>query len=162
MLSPSMEDYLKVIFRLSQEDSRPRVSEIAEAVRVRKPSVSKALRRLAEAGYVEHVPYGEVTLTESGERVARWQVHSFEVVADFLQSVLGIDRARAEDEAGRIEHSAGTITVDRLEALLKYVRSASPEHRSWLLQFAERVAAESTELSSEGPRYDERAWSSSV
>ena len=162
MLSPSMEDYLKVILRLSEGESRPRVSDIADAVQVRKPSVSKALRRLAEAGYVEHVPYGEVNLTESGERVARWQAYSFDVVADFLVTCLGLERERAEEEAGRIEHSAGKVTVDRLEALMRYVRAAPPEHRSWLMQFADRVADQSVDASQEGPRYDERAWSSSV
>ncbi len=164
MLSPSMEDYLKVIFRLSQGARGPRVSEIADAIQVRKPSVSKALRRLSESGYVEHVPYGEVALTDRGERVAIRQVHAFEVIADFLEQVLGLSREEAEKEAGGIEHCTGPETVHRLEHFLQFVRSAPPEARGWVEGFVASIPARES-AGGEGPDdfiEGERSWTSPV
>src|SRR5687768_16430061 len=76
-LSANMEDYLEVIYRLSQpngdEAAQPGsrktgalVSNIAEAIGVKRPSVSKALKRLQREGLVRHTPYNGATVTPRG------------------------------------------------------------------------------------------------
>jgi len=171
MLSPNMEDYLEVIYRLSEDAGSARVSEIAEVIHVRRPSVSKALRRLAETGYVDHDPYGDVVLTESGERVARRQVRIHRVVSNFLGSILGLSREESDREACQIEHTAGPSTVRRMELFLEFIGDAPREHRRWLASFPayavrrrEESAAVGSGVRRETVRFDEgeRSWSSPV
>ena len=135
MLSPNMEDYLEVIYRLSKGERAVRVSEIAEAIQVRRPSVSKALKRLVESGHVEHSPYGEVSLTDRGTGVAEWQVHSHQVLCDFLVEILGIADDEAEFEACQIEHTAGVNTVDQMERFLDFLKKSPAEVREWISRF---------------------------
>ena len=64
ILSASLEDYLEAILQLEREVRVARVSEIADQLKVSRPSVTGALKNLAGRGLVSHAPYGHVTLTE--------------------------------------------------------------------------------------------------
>ena len=69
-LSPEMEDYLEAIADLIGANGEARVTDIAARLSVSKPSVSQALRTLAEKGFAEYRPYVSPRLTVAGERVA--------------------------------------------------------------------------------------------
>src|SRR5205814_10277665 len=69
-LTPSVEDYLKVIYHLSNQGGFAATSDIAAMLDVAPPSVSGMVKRLSETGLVEHVPYGGVHLTAQGRRAA--------------------------------------------------------------------------------------------
>ena len=62
-LSRSIEDYLKIIYRLQDESGSAQTSAIAERLSIAPPSVSGMVKRLAEAGLLEHAPYKGVQLT---------------------------------------------------------------------------------------------------
>lgn len=70
-LTPALEDYLAVIQEILQKQPAARVSTIARKMGVSLPSVTNAMKRLAELGYVEYEKYGYITLTEKGKRRAR-------------------------------------------------------------------------------------------
>ena len=63
MPSVAVEDYLKTIFLLSREEQAAGTSSIAERLNVAAGSVTGMLKRLAERGLVEHVPYYGARLT---------------------------------------------------------------------------------------------------
>jgi len=65
--SASMEDYLEAIALLSEGDKAVRVTEISQALGVKKPSVTSALTKLAQEGLIEHERYGQARLTVRGE-----------------------------------------------------------------------------------------------
>ena len=65
----SVEDYLKVIYSLCEPGEVASTSAIAETLEVQPASVTGMVKRLAEAGYLEHVPYRGVQLTEAGTRI---------------------------------------------------------------------------------------------
>ena len=74
-LSKAGEDYLEAIYRIAldqpEDDRGVRSVDVAEALKVSKASVNKALSLLKEQGMVEQSRYGRVTLTEEGEKNAR-------------------------------------------------------------------------------------------
>ena len=70
-LSPSLEDYLEAVLELVRSGKVARVRDIARRLKVGMPSVSIALRALAERGLVNYDPYELVTLTEHGQRLGR-------------------------------------------------------------------------------------------
>src|SRR5438132_4183320 len=81
-LTPSVEDYLKVIYHLSNQGGFAATSDIAAMLEVAPPSVSGMVKRLSETGLIEHVPYRAarrpwaVSCTRSEEHTSELQSHS--------------------------------------------------------------------------------------
>lgn len=103
-LSASLEDYLEAILQLERSSRVARVSEIAGQLGVSRPSVTGALKVLAARRLVSHAPYGHVTLTEEGTRIALEVERRHLAIKSFLTSVLGIPEERAETTACKLEH----------------------------------------------------------
>ena len=120
-LSANMEDYLEAIYTLSEKSGVSRVSSIAEAIGVKKPSVSKAIRRLSRQGLVAHTPYGGATVTARGREVALAQVRSHRALTRFLKEVLTLAPDLAEHDACLMEHAISHETVERLVQFIDYL-----------------------------------------
>ena len=110
-LSPSSEDYLEAIHQLLKEEPHVHSVQVAQRLKVSKPSVNKAMGVLKEAGLVEQEPYGTLWLTEEGERIARQVAFRHSTLKHFLTDVLGIDEATAETAACRMEHVISNTTL---------------------------------------------------
>ncbi len=120
-LSANMEDYLEAIYTLSGTNGVSRVSTIAEAIGVKKPSVSKAIQRLKRQGLVTHTRYGGATVTPRGRQVAQAQVRSHQALTRFLQQVLTLPPDLAEHDACLMEHAISHETVERLVKFIDYL-----------------------------------------
>ncbi len=118
-LSPSLEDYLEAIYILKEKKGFTRVSEIADFLNVKMPSVNSALKILVEKGLVVHETYGYVSLTEKGEKKAKKVYSRHLILKKFFKDILGLDEKKAEEDACRIEHH---ISQESLEKLLKYIK----------------------------------------
>jgi len=127
-LSANMEDYIEAIYRLSKSGSGCRVSAIAEALDVKRPSVSKALKRLHQQGLVSHLPYGKVRVTEQGCSVAERQVRNHKVLTRFMCEVLGLPTELAEHDACLMEHAISNETVERLVEFISHLEEHGPSH----------------------------------
>jgi DtxR family transcriptional regulator, Mn-dependent transcriptional regulator len=122
-LTPSSEMYLKTISTLGEERGAVRVQDIAAHLGVRMPSVSQAIRRLAEQSYVTHNRYGTVALTPRGERAARDVRTRHRVLEEFLTRVLHVSPTVAAQDACALEHVVSPITLRRLSEFLEFVRT---------------------------------------
>jgi len=119
--SSAKEDYLKAIFHLGSRGSRTRrvhVRELAEHLAVSRPSVSAMLKRLAEAGLVDHSPRGGARLTEEGWLVTMRVVRRHRLLETFLVEVLGLDWSEVHAEAEVLEHHLSKRMVDAIDRLL--------------------------------------------
>ena len=65
-MTQSLEDYLEVISLLIRDTGAARVKDIAEAMKVSKPSVHTALHELSDRGLILHEHYGRIEITEKG------------------------------------------------------------------------------------------------
>jgi DtxR family Mn-dependent transcriptional regulator len=83
-LSRSVEDYLKAIYSLSEAGEAASTSAIAEALLIQPASVTGMVKRLAEEGLVEHVPYRGVRLTRGGEREALRVLRRHRILETYL------------------------------------------------------------------------------
>ena len=63
-LSRSVEDYLKAVFNLTERGEAASTSALADALEVQPASVTGMIKRLAESGLLEHLPYRGVRLTD--------------------------------------------------------------------------------------------------
>src|SRR4030042_3242548 len=128
----SMEDYLEAVAVLRSRGKAVRVKEIGQALGVKMPSVTAALRRVAEEGLVDHERYGRVKLTPTGDRTARNVFHRHEVLRRFLADVLDIDPTTAREDACRREHSVSPATLERFSKFLSFVEACPEDTPPWL------------------------------
>ena len=102
MLSPSLQDYLEEMYRLSININEIRVSDVAQVLDVSLPSVVKALHKLSSRGYVIYQPYEAIKLTDKGISEGKFLVQRNQLLKDFLlvlKTSSDIDR-----EAESMEH----------------------------------------------------------
>lgn len=120
MVTPQAEDYLKAIYRLQAGETRAAPSEIAAAVGVKPPTVTKTLQRLDEDGLVSYERYQGAVLTDRGERRALEVLRNHRLLELFLTEHLGYDWAAVHAEADVLEHYISEELESRIAALLDY------------------------------------------
>ena len=120
-ITPAIEDYLKAIYQLEQEE--PEVGSvtgqrIAERLGVASPSVTNMIKRLSELGLVEHERYRGVELSDTGERIALEVVRHHRLLERYLVEALGYGWDEVHDEAERLEHHISEALEARMAAAL--------------------------------------------
>jgi len=119
-LSPTLENYLKGVHRLEGRDRYARVRDLARDLRVAKPAVTVALRRLAEKGLVDYRPYEPARLTAAGRAHVRQIMLRYRVLITFFGDVLGLDEKVADATACAMEHSLDPPALERLICFLAF------------------------------------------
>lgn len=119
-LSRSVEDYLKAIYSITERGEPASTSELAASLDVQPASVSGMVKRLAESGLCEHVPYRGVRLTDRGSREALRIVRRHRVLETYLSVRLGYAWDDVHREAERLEHAASDTLIDRMAAALEH------------------------------------------
>jgi len=118
-LSRSVEDYLKAIYALSELGDAASTSSIAQALDVQPASVTGMIKRLAESGYLTHVPYRGVRLTGAGTREALRILRRHRIIETYLTERLGYPWEGVHPEAERLEHAASDQLIERMAAALE-------------------------------------------
>ncbi|MGC6174691.1 metal-dependent transcriptional regulator [Lacrimispora sp. 38-1] len=114
-LSPSKEEYLKAIFRLSEKEQAVRSIDLAAYLGVSKPSVNNAITILQEKGLVVKPLGGEIHLTDEGRTQGKMITAKFQVLKQFLVSCCNVNEETASKDACKIEHFISDETVLALE-----------------------------------------------
>jgi len=120
-LSETLEDYVEIILALSLEQRTVRVRDIARAKAVRMPTVTAALKRLAEMGLVRYAAREYVELSEAGSEVAARVAGRHRFLTRFLAEVLGVPYDVAEGDACSLEHRLSPASIERLAAFVEYL-----------------------------------------
>lgn len=118
-LSRSVEDYLKAIFSLTERDEVASTSAIAASLDVQPASVTGMVKRLAETGLLQHIPYRGVRLTGKGIREALRVIRRHRILETYLVQQLGYAWDDVHDEAERLEHAASEGLIDRMAVALE-------------------------------------------
>ena len=83
-LSFSLEDYIEEIYNQVLKNGQAKVTAIADALGVRKASVTGALNVLSEKKLINYAPYSPITLTAQGEKIAKEVLKKHENLAEFF------------------------------------------------------------------------------
>jgi DtxR family Mn-dependent transcriptional regulator len=78
------------------------------------------VKRLAEAGLLEHAPYRGVHLTEDGTREALRVLRRHRIIETYLCRRLGFAWDDVHDEAERMEHAVSDVLIERMAAALGF------------------------------------------
>lgn len=117
-LSPSVEDYLKSVFALTRRDDTASTTALAESLGVQPSSVTGMVKKLAEEGLLEHVPYRGVHLAPRGRREALRIVRRHRILETYLSERLGFTWDDVHEEAERLEHAASDALIEAMAEAL--------------------------------------------
>jgi len=120
--TPRSEDYLETVYHLIKDKGYATTSDISTALKVKPPTVSNMIGKLAGKGYLEYEKYHDIKLTPDGERVAKSVIRRHRVIAEFL-AMMGVDDATGFEDTEGIEHHVHPTTIRRVERLAEYLRA---------------------------------------
>jgi len=114
MISKSLEEYLKTIYVIKQQNGNVRVTDIANKMNCTKASVNKAVNNLKDNCLVNYESYGKIELTAEGENLAKKILEAYDIVFVFLKEVLNMDEIDAKNEAESIKAVVQDNTINKL------------------------------------------------
>ncbi|NJP40908.1 metal-dependent transcriptional regulator [Oscillospiraceae bacterium HV4-5-C5C] len=109
--SDSQIRYIEAVYDLSCGSNGARVSDIAAALAVSRPSASLAVKKLIEAGLMEKDRKRRVLLTAQGETAALRRLDKVAVITRFLSRVLGVSDGQARQDAQAIASAVSPETL---------------------------------------------------
>ncbi|MBR2126568.1 MAG: metal-dependent transcriptional regulator [Akkermansia sp.] len=110
----SGEDYLEAIGHLCHRNGAAQVSDIAQMLGVKKPSVTAAMRKLADQGLIEYHQYAPIVLTAEGRNYAERVIHAHTILLRFMIEVAGLPPERADEAACSMEH---ILTYEEIQTI---------------------------------------------
>ncbi len=111
----SAEDYLEAILVLKERLGMVRSIDVVHHLEYSKPSVSVAMKRLRENGYIEMDGEGYITLLPPGEEIARRIYTRHKLLTQFLIQ-LGVSEEVAAADACKIEHDLSDESFEKITA----------------------------------------------
>jgi DtxR family Mn-dependent transcriptional regulator len=120
-LTDAIQDYLREIYKLGAEtEGRVAVTALAKRLGISPASASAMVKKLAALELAAHEPYGGVTLTDAGERVALEIIRHHRLLELYLAETLGLHIDDVHDEAERLEHVLSEELEQRIDRVLGY------------------------------------------
>ena len=110
----SQEDYLEKILQISQKKECVHAIDIAREMSFSKPSVSVAINKLKEQGYITINEKDEIDLTDSGRVIAEKTLEKHIILTNMLVS-LGVPEEIAKEDACRMEHDISDKTWEAIK-----------------------------------------------
>lgn len=102
-IKESAEDYLEAILVLSRTKNSVRSIDIVNRLKVSKPSVSVAMKKLRENGFILMDNDGYIQLTADGKKIADKIYERHQFICQWLKD-LGVSDEVAAIDACKIEH----------------------------------------------------------
>ena len=111
----SAEDYLEAILILRERQGTVRSIDGVHQLALTKPSVSVAMKRFRENGYIQMDADGSITLLPPGEEIAQRIYDRHKLLTRLLMG-LGVSEDTAAADACKIEHDLSDETFEKLKA----------------------------------------------
>ena len=117
LIHESAEDYLEAILILQGEKDSVHSIDVVNRLGFSKPSISVAMKRLRENGYITVAENGHISLTASGRKIAERIYMRHRVLTDVLVSI-GVSEATAAADACKIEHDLSDESFQKIQERL--------------------------------------------
>ncbi|MEG0856713.1 MAG: iron dependent repressor, metal binding and dimerization domain protein [Terrisporobacter sp.] len=118
-LTPSEEDYLEMIYRLSLQNENVAVKDISKELNIKPPSVTKMVKKLGEKKMLDYRKYDFIELTELGANVGDRLLKRHNIIREFL-TIIGIKES-IHEETEKIEHTINLETLIQIEELINFI-----------------------------------------
>lgn len=118
MASPTVENYLKAVFALSQEDGKVSVSDLSKSLSVSTPTANNMVRKLHDRGLINYEKYKPLELTEKGRTAAALIVRKHRLTEMYLVEQMGFGWEEVHAIAEQIEHVKSPGFFNRMDELM--------------------------------------------
>lgn len=120
-LTASMEDYLEMIYRLSQNTGFTRIHTLSQALNIQPSSATKMVQHLAQLGFVKYEKYGYLMLEDTGKELGAWFLKRHTIIEEFMRMV-GAGDTKILEETEKTEHMLSDDTIGCLERFVTFMK----------------------------------------
>jgi DtxR family transcriptional regulator, Mn-dependent transcriptional regulator len=129
MLSFTEENYLKAIYRLSEDGSKAVLTnEIAESLSTKAASVTDMVKKLSQKNMIGYERYYGVTITKQGRTEALMVIRKHRLWETFLVEKLNFAWDEVHDVAEQLEHIQSHLLIEKLDEFLGFPTSDPHGH----------------------------------
>lgn len=114
--SPTIEDYLGVIYTMTRDGERVIGARLAESLDVSPPTVTATLKRMDRDGWIVLGEDKAIALTETGKAMAMSVIRRHMLTEWMLARVLKLPLSEIHREAHQIEHTLSPEVEERLQS----------------------------------------------
>lgn len=118
--SVAMREYLAEIYRLQEDEPTVSTTSLAERLDVSAPAVPRMLKRLKSAGFVKHIPYQGVELTERGRQEALAELRRHRLLEVFLVDVMEFTWDEVHEHADQLGQGLNDTIAERMAQMTDY------------------------------------------
>lgn len=118
-LTPSMEDYLEMIYRLSITSGFTRINDLASSLNIQPPSATKMVQKLSKLNLINYEKYGVIVLKEDGKRIGNTLLKRHKIIENFLK-LIGVSNSGILEQTEKIEHTINPETLKCINNLLSF------------------------------------------
>ncbi len=120
MISQTEENYLKVLYSLTNLKGEASVNEISKQLAIKMPTVNSMMKKLSEKGLVVYESYKPPKLTPQGEKEAALIVRKHRLTEMYLVEKMGFGWEEVHQIAEQIEHIQSPEFFSKMDELLGY------------------------------------------
>lgn len=112
--SESVENFIKAVYSLQQQEERVSTNTLSDALNISAPSVTDMAQRLVTAGLVDYQRYKGVVLTASGREMALRVLRRHRLIELYLVRELGYALREVHEEAEKLEHAVSERFIEAI------------------------------------------------
>jgi len=119
--TPTMEDYIEIIYELIENKGYVRPIEISKLLHVKSATVTSMLKKLHDNKLVIYEKYRGAILSNDGKELAKLIVTKHRILVEFLELVT-TNKLEAHKSAEKIEHYLEYSTINRINLITKLIK----------------------------------------
>lgn len=113
----SREDYLEAILMIKEKQGYVRSVDISDQLKVSKPSVTYATKKLKNAKLITMDKNGMINFTKNGEKIAVNIYTRHKTLIEFFTRI-GVGKEQARIDACKVEHDISEQTFNAIKKAL--------------------------------------------
>ena len=119
--TPTMEDYIEIIYELIENKGYVRPIEISKLLHVKSATVTSMLKKLHDNKLVIYEKYRGAILSKDGNELAKLIVTKHKILVEFLELVT-TNKLEAHTNAEKIEHYLEYSAVNKINLITKLIK----------------------------------------
>lgn len=136
LLTPSMEDYMEMIYRNCKKEGYIRMQQLARQLNVQAPSATRIVQKLAKLGLLEYQKYGIIQLTRKGEEVGDFLLQRHILIESFFKKI-GVGGTLLRDTE-MIEHQISNDTLKHIQLFNQFLED-NPDILDRYIEYKEKL-----------------------
>lgn len=107
-----------MIYRLSKNQGFTRVNDLATALNVQPPSVTKMIQKISEMEFIKYEKYGVIMLEQKGKTIGKALLDRHNLIEEFLRLLNITEGLLAETE--KMEHTINDDILSGIKDLVDF------------------------------------------